>query len=539
MGTVVQRSLTRARRQARFEDWWAWTPPGAPRGTEGVTPARPFSSRRSSALVGITALALAYASLAQSAGWNQNAHYALVRALTNGTAIVDPYRHQTGDVSWFQGHYYAAKAPGLAFATVPVYFLLDALAVKEVVAKAAPGATDRTVGMLWVLGLAGCVLPATAIALLVRRLADLVEPGLGLLAAVSAGLGTLLLPFSTLFFAHVLAAGLAFAAFAVLWLRSAPALAGLLAGLAVTVDYPLALAAVILGGYARRRAPLYFLGVAFGIVPLLAYQWWAFGSPTHLAYHNAVFMGGVSGHDVVGANERGFFGVALPSFVVGVELLFSPPGLLRMTPLVALGVVGTVLMYRRGFRAEAVTIATVAFAYLIYNAGYVLPFGGAVPGPRFLIPALPFLAVPLALAFRRLPLTTLTAAGASAALMAAVTVTNPMDAFLGVGWDDRILAGSFGIHSLPSVAAFLLFAVVAATFALRAASLEIRCAELPVVLVGGAAWALLFVLGPPEKEGWSVELAVAVAVLAAVAVLLTLAVGLRGPLRRRSPAALE
>src|SRR5829696_3914688 len=114
MGTVVQRSLTRARRQARFEDWWAWTPPGAPRGTEGVTPARPFSSRRSSALVGITALALAYASLAQSAGWNQNAHYALVRALTNGTAIVDPYRHQTGDVSWCQGHYYAAKAPGLA-----------------------------------------------------------------------------------------------------------------------------------------------------------------------------------------------------------------------------------------------------------------------------------------------------------------------------------------------------------------------------------------------------------------------------------------
>jgi hypothetical protein len=203
--------------------------------------------QRGSAVVAIIALALAYASLSQGAGWNQNAHYALVRALTDGTAIVDPYRDQTADVSWFKGHYYAAKAPGLAFATLPLYFVLDTLGIKEAVAKTAPGSTDRTVGMHWVLGLVGSVLPATAIALLVRRLAEQLEPGVGLLAAVSAGLGTLLLPFATLFFAHVLAAALAFGAFAMLWTRRAPALAGLLAGLAVTVDYPLALAAVILG----------------------------------------------------------------------------------------------------------------------------------------------------------------------------------------------------------------------------------------------------------------------------------------------------
>ena len=51
-------------------------------------------------------------------GWNQGAHYALVRALADGTPTIDRTRFEvggggTGDISRIHGHYYAAKAPGL------------------------------------------------------------------------------------------------------------------------------------------------------------------------------------------------------------------------------------------------------------------------------------------------------------------------------------------------------------------------------------------------------------------------------------------
>ena len=52
----------------------------------------------------------------------------------------------------------------------------------------------------------GSVLPAFVLMLLVWRVADGFEPGYGAAAAVTVGLGTLVLPFSTLLFSHVFTA---------------------------------------------------------------------------------------------------------------------------------------------------------------------------------------------------------------------------------------------------------------------------------------------------------------------------------------------
>jgi hypothetical protein len=374
----------------------------------------------------ILSLGLAYAALAQGPGWNQNSHYALVRALAQGTPVIDRTRYETGkwwvtgDISVYRGRTFSNKAPGFAFATLPAYLALEAAGKAHPVADS----TDQ----LWFLGLWSVVLPALLLLVLVRRLANELEPGLGTAVAVLLGLATLMLPFATLFFSHLLSALLCFAAFALLWYeRQGPprlaflAAAGLLAGYAITTEFPNAIVAGILGlcALARsgrlRRALAYGGGAVVGLVPLLAYNQWAFGSPLHISYQSTVGFG-----------PTGSLFLATPSFRRLVEVLFAPTGAVRTTPVIALAAVGLVLLYRRGYRFEALAVTAIAFAFLLFEASYVTPFGGSSPGPRQLIPMLPFLALPLATACRQMPLTTLALAGASAVEMVAATITHPI-----------------------------------------------------------------------------------------------------------------
>jgi hypothetical protein len=457
----------------------------------------PESARllRRRGLLAILALVLGYAVLMQPLGWAQTSHYALVRALSHGTAKIDPYQWETRDKSWYKAHYYSVKGPGLALLTLPLYEVLDVAggkrastwAAKEARANAAgrwsaggrPNGlygndlaralrvrdqVEAETGMVWALGLLGSVLPALLILLLVRALAERVEPGLGTAAAVTLGAGTLVMPFATMFFSHLLAAVLAFGAFALLWReREGPprlelvAVAGLLGGLAITTEYPVAIASAVVGLYALargdrlRRALSYGAGVIAGIVPLAIYNLWAFGSVTHMSYKDAVKIQGLSGHAVLGINDSGFFGIGVPSFHTLLQLLFAPRGLLVLSPVLALAVVGDVLLYRRGRRAEALVIGGVSAAFLLYNSGYWLPFGGGSPGPRFLIPILPFLAVPLALSFRRFPAVTLALAIPSAVLTIVATTTQPLIGFDWPGYWAHVLNGAAFEHTVATI----------------------------------------------------------------------------------------
>jgi len=481
---------------------------------------------RKAGLLPVLLLVLAYASVVQTPGANENAHYASVRAMAHGSAIVDSYRAGTKDVSWYHGHYYAAKAPGLALLTTPVYLVLKhAHAVRLVDGRIY--AHFSTALAIWALGLVGVVLPAAILLLLIFRVADDFEPGLGPAVAVTAGLGTLLLPFSTLFFDHMLGAALGFAAFFVVWSwqkgNTALAGAGLLAGLAVTADYPLALVAIGTGLYAISRGArlggilAYGIGFTVGLVPLFAYNWWAFGSPTHFPYEDAVLYGGRTGHDVLGANSQGLFGVGVPSFPRAVELLFAPTGLLTLAPVVGMGAAGVVLLYRRR-RNEALLFAFLAVAYLVYNSGYRLLFGGYSPGPRFLIPALPFLALGLAASFRRFPASTAVLAVCSALTMITVTATNPELAW-DRHWLSRIADGSFaGFGAVPMIPFFLL--VGASVFLVCRIYLPAwpRRDDMRAAATLFVGWALLAVAAPKLLDGSSLA-ALGVLALAAGVVL--------------------
>jgi hypothetical protein len=410
-------------------------------------------------VLGLLVLVAASAVLLQPFGYNQGSHLALVHALADGTPRIDRYRDYSGDVSYFRGHVYSNKAPGLAFATLPAYLALRAAHLPHGV---------------HVLSLWSVLLPAAILLLLVGSTVERIEPGLGTLTAATLGLATLVLPFTSLFFAHVLSALLGFAAFAVLWReRDGPprlalvAAAGLLAGLAVTTEYPLALAGAVLGLYAIarpepvRRGLAYAVGVAVGVAPLLAYNWWAFGSPTHLSYGDAVGERGAT-------HPPAFFGVSAPRPRVALGLLLSSRGLLVLGPVIALGAAGAVLLYRRGRRAEALVVGAVAVAFVVYDSGFWGPFGGWGPGPRYLIPTLPFLAVPLALVWRRRPLTTGVLAVVSAGIMLAATATDPLIPKDPSRWWHLLVHGHFTRTVALGIAPFALLVAAALVLVMRA-----------------------------------------------------------------------
>jgi hypothetical protein len=465
-------------------------------------------------LIAILALVLGYATLVQEPSWSQVAHYSLVRSLTHGSPNIDRYKDETGDVALYKGHFYAAKAPGLAFLTVGPYLLVAHTGLVSLGERVT--GRSRTAVTLWELGFLGTILPTALILLLIRKLGDDLAPGMGTAATITAGLGTLLLPYATLFFDHALSTALGFAAFAVLWYRGARPLnvaaAGLLAGYAVTSEYPLALLAGGLGlyaisrGQALRRGAAYLAGFVVGAVPLFLFNWWALGSPLEFPYSHTLVHGPPYGDVIVGRNAKGFFGISWPDPDVAGQLLAGRIGLLVISPVLLAGAAALALLYRKGRWREAVLVAGLAVAYLVYNAGYYQPFGGNAAGPRFLIPILPFLAFPLALAYRAWPWATLSLAVPSAVMMVGVTVTNPMAGFAGYAsgwnWVYRVRDGEFADHGVAQSLAFLLLALLAVLLTARVTRFpRPGRRELTAAVALPLAWALLVLSKTRFVEG--------------------------------------
>lgn len=127
----------------------------------------------------IGALALAFAVPMQSTGCAGNAHFALIRALERGTASIDRYHWQTCDKSYTQGHFFANKAPGFAFVTLPAYAVLDAVGAAG---DPLPSVQDFRAGYddvrrdVWPLTLWAVVLPAALLLVLMWRVSESVEP---------------------------------------------------------------------------------------------------------------------------------------------------------------------------------------------------------------------------------------------------------------------------------------------------------------------------------------------------------------------------
>jgi len=467
------------------------------------------------ALAAILLVGLANAVMIQSFSWNQTSHYDLTRALNEDKTTIDQYAANTGDKVEYKGHTYSARAPGLALFVLPFYDALGVVGAESWTEDHVAPPDHPGDEMIYLIGLWGNVLPGLLLLVLVWRVAERFQPGYGAATAVVLGLGTIVLPFSQMLFSHVFTTFLSFAAF---WLmlreRDGPpspmllGVAGLAMGYAVSSEYPTFFAALVLTLFlfsrrdslhplgALRRGGAYVAGGLVGIVPLLLYNHYAFHSWTHLAYSD------------VPRQQKGFFGIGAPSLRVASTLLLDSRGLLTLSPVLIMGAIGTVLLYRRGRRAEALTIGGICLCYLGYNSGYYLPFGGGSVGPRFLDTTLPFLAFPIALALKRFPGPTIALAAISIVTMTIATVTHPLVGYenetvtwvryLSKAYFQPTIASAYGLgRGWGGIWPFLFFAggaVLAAAGATPRARISTAMLGWGVLAVAG--WALFAALAP-------------------------------------------
>ena len=346
----------------------------------------------------------------------------------------------SGDVSYVPktGHFHPNKPPGTSFLALPAYWTIfkieHAFGINPdhwwTLTVNAWLTTIFSVGLLSALG---CVL-------FYRLACDFSggEKRAALLATFALAFGTTFLPFGTILFDHNLTAVLLVASF--YWLRHTPrpALAGFCAGFAVVTNYvaggaviALGLYALLAGGVRWRRAILYSLGGLLPAALLGYYHYVNFGSPLALNndFQNPLFK------DPSGS--LGMFG--MPNPYVGAMLLVSPyRGVFWLAPVLLLGLWGIIrwLLERKLVPEARLCLAIFGFFFLV-NMSFNGYHGGFAAGPRYLVPGLPFLALPLVVAFVRWKKIALAALTVSIAQQFLLTATDAQNS-LAVGGHARL-----------------------------------------------------------------------------------------------------
>jgi hypothetical protein len=350
-------------------------------------------------------LAFTYFYFHQGSDPNQTSRMALVHAMVDRHATdITPEHALTIDKGRYAGKMYSDKAPGVAFVLAPAYAIVEG--VDHVLGRSSD---DRGIqrARLHVMSFVAAGIPgvlATFFVLETLILLGASRPIAELLAA-GYGLGTLVLPFSTLIFGHVLAACLVAGAFYLLqkWRVAGESIGftraiglGAIWGSSLVVEYPTGLLVAVSGLYAlsfepRPRAALRVLGgcavgAAAPFALHVAFTWVTYGSLFTLPYKylvEPIFLGSVS---------TGVLGIGIPT-KLGVWGVYVSRyrGLFFLCPFLALVFAGfSRWAASRTLRREMWASAAAIVLYSVFATSYYAWDGGGSTGCRHLIPALAF-----------------------------------------------------------------------------------------------------------------------------------------------------
>jgi hypothetical protein len=350
----------------------------------------------------------------------------IVAVVENGTFQIDPYVQNTVDFAAVGGHFYSDKPPGAGFLGIPLYaglrpVLKSPLIGPLVTRLAANPAFQATlnasgtgiseekiriaisqVAITYLVATLPTLLLALLLYHLLRQMQ--VQPGVSLLTGLAYGLLTPAFAYANNFYSHQLSAALLFAAFLLAFhLQKMNKIArlvgiGLLLGYAVISEYQVVLIAAILFGYTFYQLFRTENGLKIGWVLLaglgvmagwMIYNTLIFGGPFNLSYQYSA--------EWTVQHQTGFMSLTYPHWDAVWGITFSPfRGLFLLSPVLLLAFPGLVLWWRnKVFRPELWVVVSVILAMGLFNSSSVMWWGGFAIGPRYFLPAVPWMVLPL------------------------------------------------------------------------------------------------------------------------------------------------
>ncbi|MEE2708830.1 MAG: hypothetical protein VYA69_04460 [Gemmatimonadota bacterium] len=379
-------------------------------------------------------------------GVNENRYLDLVRSMVEeGELTLDRYHFNTVDKLYRGGHYYAGAAPGLSIVSIPAYLILNigkqaipmrifnqydtSYYIREQLGGAnAPDSfvTEYPFGefLLAHVLITACVNSLLAAGIVV--LIDLVLRWFSisfwqrLIVHAVYAFGTITFFYATRLYAHVSSTFWVFLTFVILFamrrqqitIRGCAA-AGFALGMGALTEYTVAPVIAVLGVYSlvtlkKKELIVFILACMIPLGCLMLYQYVCFGGPLTTAYSTNFPMNQDGDLGPRTTINTGFNGFGIPSLASLWGLTLSPyRGLFIYSPVL---IVAVYILFRRirdkndTYRLEWRIIWAVFLLQFLFNST-MLTFwsGGYVWGPRYLMPLLPFLMIPLGLAFRSIP----------------------------------------------------------------------------------------------------------------------------------------